>query len=555
MSTFAGCGWPIERVSVGGELVARQGAGSLGSWWKQETEDDTPHFPRAAKRRSAAIIRWLTLKDGKMGFYDNRYRLCVSLAVSDDIVGWSRTAANSHLGRSVADGDGLANTGKAAYLLSLQLRLTEDEKMPTAISMESLEAEAIATKLREMWRSQRKVRACRGPIDGDPAVPTCVSRSTPGLMLANSEQTEDGPAEEGIPPVPSNHRGLETPQSHKRMAPEFVELGPEPEPEPEPEPDPKPEPKPKAPHTLDAAVEVLTATLQEHATLQKKSLAVATSVGEDQTVPEGWTPATASCVARGGHDTRVESDSGSDSDSDSAESDGSESDEDELIGSSSRDELRTPRPGEGNTIEPEPDLDDPATSPLFERPSASLLPSILKSGPSPGPPPLRKGSRFSIGTKRHKTIKFPQDEHRLRMVYPYLLHEHERQGKREALVQMRKNRQLETTEEVLLSAANSDDGDDWSMLGRLPGETTPATSTSARLGRQSLRESLREAFARYTDSDGDTSTGSSDDDDSSISDDDDSSSSGPKDDGGNSGSSSPVVREWRGSVTRYPAPL
>eukprot|EP01043_Picozoa_sp_COSAG02_P075385 COSAG02_NODE_15523_length_1163_cov_1.792293_1_plen_350_part_01 len=350
MSAFEGCCWPIERVSVGGELVARQGAGGLGSWWKQEVADDTAHSAPAAKRRSTVIIRWVTLKDGKMGLYDNRYRLCVQLAVAVDIVGWSRTAANSHLARSVAGGDGVVNAGKPAYLLSLQLRSTKDKTTPTAVSMESLEAEAIATALEEMVPPDGKVR-CSGPVDGDSARPTHVSHLTAGLTLANSGDAVDDAVAEGMPPVPSHCHGAATSQPHKRMTPERV--GPEPDLESE------------APLMLDV----------QHL-------------------------------------------------------------------------------------------------------SASVVPSILKSpgnasSPHKGSSP-RKGSRFSISSKRHKSIKFPQDDLHLRMVYPYLLEEREKQGKREALAQLRKTRQLESADEDLLSPANSDDGDDWFSLGRLPSESTPA---------------------------------------------------------------------------------
>lgn len=428
---FEGCRWPVERVSVGGELVARQGAGGFGSWWKQEIANGTAHSPPAAKRRSAVIIRWLTLKDGKMGLYDNRYRLCVSLNMSIDIVGWSRTAANSHLARSVAGGDGLVNSGKPAYLLSLQLRVTKDKTTPTAVSMESLEAEAIATALEKMWVSpEGKVRARSGPVDGDPAVPTHVSHLKAGLTFANSEDAVDDPVVEGTPPVPPHCHGTATPQPHKRMAPE--------------------------------------------------------------------------------------------------------------------------------RLVPEPDLDSEAPLVLdVQHLSASLVPSILKS---PGTASTRtgssarKGSRFSIGSKRHKSVKFPQDDHHLRMVYPYLLEEREKQGKREALAQLQKARQLESAEE---DSAKPDDGDDWCMLGRLPSESTPASSGNVR--RPSLRESLRERFVSCSDSHTGTSTGSSDEDDSSSSEDDSSSSdddsSSSEKDGGHAGETATIGERRGGSVTRHPPPM
>ena len=286
-SAFRGCRWPIERVAVDGQLVARQHSTSLASWWKKAPANDGAASP--TKRRSSAIVRWLTLTDGEVGLYDNRYRLCASLSVSKDVVGWSRTRANSHLSRSVAEADSVANSGRA-YLLTLQLRAAEDG--PATISVESLEAESIARALEKAWvsagaeaelqvsspRGQRTVR--RGSLEGDLPAPVGHPRlprargslegdltGVPCLPPPSSSEEGVGPVEEGVPPMPSTRR---RDQPHEGAAPECAE------------------PEPELPSALEAAVALLKEALHQEALAA--AAATETAAGEpDHAIPDDRT--------------------------------------------------------------------------------------------------------------------------------------------------------------------------------------------------------------------------------------------------------------------------
>jgi hypothetical protein len=459
-SEFSGRRWAIERVSVGGELVARQHSSSFGRWWKKAAADNAASPP--AKRRSAAIIRWVTLSDGEMGLYDNRYRLCASLTVSEDVVGWSRTRASTHLPQSATEGDGLMKSGKA-YFLTVQLK-AEDEQTPTIISMESLDAENIASTMETMWnpggmtrrrrkRAESRIWVRRGSIEGDPVVrikPPTLPPST------SSEDVADEPAEEGIPPVQSAHNGDVTTQTH--VAPE---LQPEPEPEPEPQPQPQarpePEPEPDSQQTaLDAAVAMLTVTVH------KECLAPASPAAEPTAVnPEGSPTETAHGVARAALELRRDSDSDSDSGS------GSDSDLSDDDASSEDEFHRAPSPVVVSRSAPTRSA-GPIMNPLNEVSTSPVPPSILRTGSAPRRKrrDKKRVRRFSLTSKRYRTLKFPKDEQRLKTVYPFLLEQAELLDKREALAQLRRNRQLEQEQESTAISDDGDDGDDWSTLGQ-----------------------------------------------------------------------------------------
>ena len=257
-------------------------------------------------------------------------------------------------------------------------------------------------------------------------------------------------------------------------------------------------------------------------------------------------------------------DSGSDSDADPDVVD-------EPSGSSSEDEYdeslqhacgtfeqlcASPRPetgGQSSPVEgekPAPALStgDPTTSPLGKGSSSPprRLPSILKSAATTRPrKPRRRARRFSVGSKRYRTIKFPKDELRLKTVYPFLLDESEMEGKRGALAEVRANRKRDKEWkerfEATRRSSDSDDGEDWTTQGGRPRRSrfslraSPLRASKAGHRENPLQAALQHDSDSDSDSDEDTAgapsrrglaeSSSSDDEESSSSDDDESSSS------------------------------